>query len=71
MSTEPRAAAWHYAQSERLLDAAPEVPGTALLAAICHALLAQAPRKARKRPAQHAKGGDTLPRSLDWGDESK
>jgi len=69
MASSPRDAAYHYAQSERLLDSVPEEPGTALLAAIVHALLAQAPRKARRRPAKHSNGGNGLPANLAWGDE--
>jgi hypothetical protein len=75
MPTQPRSSADHYAAAERLLDAAPEEPGGALLAAICHALLAQAPRRARKRrdasgrAGRHTNGG--LPPHLTWGAENE
>ena len=49
MSTVPRTPADHDAEAERLLDATEETPAAALLLAICHALLATAPRSARKR----------------------
>jgi hypothetical protein len=59
----------HYGESERLLAAAPEEPGGALLAALVHALLAQTPRRnARVRRSSHRPDGQ-LPPSLSWGDE--
>lgn len=66
--------ALHYAAAERLLDVA-ESPSTddqvrqiAATTAVGHALLAAAPRRARKRPAAQQHGNGTLPRSLSWGD---
>jgi hypothetical protein len=61
--------AQHYQQSERLLNAVEESPETALLVAICHAILTLSPRGARRveRQARHASNG--LPPHLTWGDE--
>jgi hypothetical protein len=67
MSTQARSQAEHYQESERLLAAAPEEPGGALLAALVHALLAQTPRRNARR-ADHRPTGQ-LPPSLSWGDE--
>ena len=72
--TTPRDPAWHYQQAVRLADAAESritegIQTTAALAAIVHALLASAPRKARKRPAKHSNGGNGLPANITWGDE--
>jgi len=61
--------AQHYQQSERLIAATAETPENAPMLAVAHALLAQAPRKARRveRQARHA--GNGLPPHLTWGDE--
>lgn len=61
--------AQHFQQSERLLAAVKESLETALLAAIVHALLAQAPRCARRveRHARHS--GNGIPPQLTWGDK--
>jgi len=53
--TQPRSPAEHYQAADRLVAAAPEEPDAALLAAVAHALLAAAPRRARKRPAPPAR----------------
>jgi hypothetical protein len=65
--------ALHYTESERLLRAAEALldvtadtaPAIAVLA-VCHAILSTAPRRARKRPAQHGPG--SLPRAVTWGE---
>jgi hypothetical protein len=69
--TQPRSAAAHYADAERLLEAAPETPNNAVALATAHALLALAPRRARRVKnftARHA--GNGLPPHLSWSDES-
>jgi hypothetical protein len=69
MPTQPRSPSEHYQAAERLLAAAPETPESAVLAAIVHALLAAAPRRARKRPDT---GAGPVPPSRPWvfgGDE--
>lgn len=73
MATTPRTPAEHYAESERYIDIAEAAVhatdggGIALLA-ICHALLAAAPRRA-KRPERRPRHGDggQLPPSITWG----
>jgi hypothetical protein len=72
MSTQPRSPAEHYADAERLLAAAESsvadgIQTVSALIAIGHALLAAAPRQARKRPPKH--GAGPLPQSITWGDE--
>jgi hypothetical protein len=74
MATQPRSAAEHYADAERLLAAAEssiteEIQQVSALIAIGHAILTLSPRKARRieRPARHASNG--LPPHLTWGDE--
>jgi hypothetical protein len=65
MSTEPRSPAEHYAEAERLLAAAEssvavaaeQMAEIAALAAIAHALLCSAPRRARRRPEPPAQRG--------------
>jgi hypothetical protein len=71
MPTQPRSAAEHYSAAERLLAAAPEEPSTAVLAAICHAVLATVPKKQlRGRHSKPYRGND-LPPSLSWGDDKE
>jgi hypothetical protein len=48
VSTQPRTPQQHYAESERLLAAAPETPESAPLLAVAHAILTLAPRRARR-----------------------
>ena len=69
MATQPLSPAEHYAAAERLVAAAEgsvteEIQTTSALIALVHALLAQAPRRAR-RTAKHT---ETLPPALSWGD---
>jgi ABC-type transporter Mla subunit MlaD len=74
VATVPRSAAEHYRDAERLLASAEALidvtenaaPAIAVLA-VCHATLSTAPRRARKRPAQH--GGSNLPRTMNWEGE--
>jgi hypothetical protein len=74
MTSAPRTPQHHYAEAERLAEVAvspgiePGIQQTAALTAISHALLAAAPRRARRAPARHA-GGNGLPSHLTWGDE--
>jgi hypothetical protein len=74
--TQPRSAAEHYADAERLLAAAEssiieQIPSTSALIALTHAILTLSPRRARRveRQARHA-GTGGLPPSLSWGVES-
>jgi hypothetical protein len=62
MSSAPRSPSEHYVEATRLLAAAESsvtdgIQQTAALCAIGHALLAQAPRRARKAPQQPARHG--------------
>jgi hypothetical protein len=70
MPTVSRSPAWHYANAERLVNAVPESPDSAPLLAICHALLAAAPRRARRAPQPPGRSNE-LPPSLSWGDEQQ
>jgi hypothetical protein len=72
--TQPRSAAWHYGESERLLAAAEssiteQMQNASALLALAHAILTLSPRKARRveRPARPASSG--LPPGLTWGDD--
>ena len=73
MPTQPRTPREHYVESERLLAVAEDAaidPGIRDLAArmaTAHAVLTLSPRRARKRPAQHA--GNGLPPEGSWGGE--
>ena len=74
MPTQPRSAAEHYGDAERLLAAAESgvtehMQAASALIALTHAILTLSPRKARRvaRPARHASNG--LPPHLTWGDE--
>jgi hypothetical protein len=62
MATQSRSAAEHYADAERLVRSVPENPNNAVALATVHALLAAAPRRARKTPAapgRHVNGSPT------------
>jgi hypothetical protein len=65
---EPRT---HYEHAQRLLLAAPEEPGGALLAALVHALLAQTPRRTLRGRHSKPHRGNDLPPSLSWGDDKE
>jgi hypothetical protein len=80
MPTQARTPADHYGDSERLLAVAestgtdPEVQAVAALTAIGHALLAAAPRAARRRDRterhhQRPAGGSPRQRCLDGQDD--
>jgi hypothetical protein len=77
MSSSPRSPQEHYRDAERLLAAAEssrteQIQTVDALIAIGHALLAAAPRRARKpeqRPARHTTSD--LPRSVTWGDDER
>jgi hypothetical protein len=66
MPTQPRRPRHHYAEAERLIRATEETPGNAVLLAIAHALLAAAPRRARRREPEpaHRNGGSPQERWL-------
>jgi hypothetical protein len=53
VSTQPRSAAEHYRESERLIRVAEssgeEIAAAAVLLALVHAVLSTAPRRARRR----------------------
>jgi hypothetical protein len=75
MATQPRSPSEHYQDAERLLAAAESsitdgIQTVSALLAVGHALLAQAPRRARRveRQARHADNGSPPP-SVQWGNE--
>jgi hypothetical protein len=79
MPTQPRTAQQHYADAERLLAAAestgtdPRIAAVAALTGIGHALLAAAPRRARRTPtppARHTGSGSPTNRWL-YGDDKE
>jgi hypothetical protein len=70
MTTQPRSPAQHYAESERLLGATDETPANAAILAVAHAVLALAPRRARRQqpePGRHS--GDSLQERWLRGDD--
>jgi hypothetical protein len=76
MSTEPRSAAEHYLEATRLLAAAESsvtdgIQQTAALIAIGHALLAAAPRRARKAPHEPARHGGSPQQRWLYGDDER
>jgi len=78
MSTVPRTAAEHYAESQRLLAVAEDAaidPGIRDLAArmaTAHAVLTLSPRRARpgEREARHT-DNNNLPPSMRWGGDQE
>ena len=71
MATQPRLPGEHYADAERLLDAADETPASAPLLALAHAVLSTAPRRARLVERHARRAGNGLPRHPDKGDEQR
>jgi hypothetical protein len=75
MPTQPRSSAEHYQAAERLVAAAEssvteQIQTTTALLALAHAVLAQAPRRARRSPGSSGNNsGSGLPAHLNWPDQ--